>query len=95
MKLGGLEIALFNLGGRFVAVDNRCPHQGGPLCDGIVSGMHVVCPLHGWKFDLESGAPVQASRPGWVMTFPTRVQDGIVLVNIAAGSRIEPEEAAA
>jgi nitrite reductase/ring-hydroxylating ferredoxin subunit len=40
------EIAIFNLGDRFLAVDNRCPHRGGPLCDGIVAGHAVVCPLH-------------------------------------------------
>ncbi len=94
VKLGGVEIALFNLGDRFVAVENQCPHQGGPLCDGIVSGLHVVCPLHGWKFDLESGAPVQASSPNCIATFPTRVNDGVVQVNLAGGSRIEPEETA-
>ncbi len=37
----GREIAIFNLGDRFLAVDNRCPHQSGPLCDGIVAGETV------------------------------------------------------
>ncbi len=92
---GGVEIAIFNLGDRFLAIDNACPHQGGPLCDGIVSGRVVVCPLHGWKFDLETGAPVAASRPGCVAIYPTRVENGVILVNIAAGSRIETEESAA
>lgn len=94
IKLGELELALFNLGGRFAAVENRCPHEGGPLCDGIVSGATVVCPLHGWRFDLETGFAVRASAPARVRTFPTRVEDGIVLV-ATAGDRIEPEEPAA
>jgi nitrite reductase (NADH) small subunit len=42
----GRQIAVFNLGDHFLAVDNRCPHQGGPLSEGIVSGTTVVGPLH-------------------------------------------------
>ena len=60
--IGDGEIAIFNLGDRFVAVDNRCPHQGGPLCDGIVAGDSVVCPLHAWKVNLDTGARRASSR---------------------------------
>lgn len=95
VSIGEVEIAIFNLSGRFLAIENRCPHQGGPLCDGIVSGTAVVCPLHGRRFDLETGLAVRASSPSCVATFPARVEDGIVLVDISAPSRIEPEEAAA
>ena len=55
VTLAGREIAIFNLGDRFLATDNQCPHQGGPLCDGIVAGDSVVCPLHAWKVRLDSG----------------------------------------
>lgn len=95
IALAGRNIAIFNLNGRFVTIENECPHQGGPLCDGIVSGTTVVCPLHGWRFDLDTGLAVRASLPSCVTTFPTRVEDGVVLVDITAGSRIGPEEAAA
>ena len=95
IAVGGKNIAIFNLHGRFLTIENECPHQGGPLCDGIVSGGTVVCPLHGWRFDLETGLAVRASLPACITTFPTRVEDGIVLVNIGAGRRIEPEDAAA
>ena len=54
--IGGREIAIFNLGDRFSPMDNQCPHQSGPLCDGIVAGDAVVCPLHAWKVNLETGA---------------------------------------
>lgn len=94
IRLGRMEIAIFNLGDRFLAIENKCPHQGGPLCDGIVAGTSVVCPLHGWRFDLETGGATRASAPACVTTFPTRVEDGIVLVNAAAGSRIDDQEAA-
>ena len=55
IQVGDREIAVFNLGDRFLAVENRCPHRSGPLADGIVSGTNIVCPLHAWKFSLETG----------------------------------------
>jgi nitrite reductase [NAD(P)H] small subunit len=95
VTIGGFELAIFNLNDRFVTVENRCPHKGGPLCDGIVSGATVVCPLHGRRFDLDTGVAIRASSPSCVMTFPTRVEDGIVLVDIGAGRRMETEQAVA
>jgi nitrite reductase (NADH) small subunit len=51
----GREIALCNVGGKFHAIDNTCPHQGGPLGEGVLEGNHVVCPWHGWRFDVTTG----------------------------------------
>lgn len=83
VRIGNREIAIFNLGHRFLAVDNRCPHRGGPLADGIVSGANVVCPLHAWKFNLETGVGVSAPSQGsCVENFSTRVEDGIVLLEL-------------
>jgi nitrite reductase (NADH) small subunit len=95
VSIAGMELAIFNLGDRFATIENQCPHKGGPLCDGIVSGSVVVCPLHGWRFDLSTGLAVRASLPACVTTFPTRVEDGIILVDVGHASRIEPEEAVA
>ena len=95
VSVAGREIAIFNLGDRFSAIENECPHQGGPLCDGIVSGTTIVCPLHGWRFDLDNGLATRASRPACVAVYPTRVEDGIILIDVDAGRRIEPEDAAA
>ena len=90
--LGDREIALFNLGpstelgagNEFLATDNQCPHKGGPLCDGIVTGTSVVCPLHAWKVNLETG---EVERPSHgkghcVTTYPTRIEDGVVLIRL-------------
>jgi nitrite reductase (NADH) small subunit len=75
----GRQIALFNLGDRFLATENRCPHQGGPLSDGIVTGNLVVCPLHSWKINLETGEAKNSASPvPCVKTYATRVEDGIV-----------------
>ena len=98
--IGDREIALFNLGpsaepgtDRFLATDNQCPHQGGPLCDGIVTGTSVVCPLHAWKVNLASG---QVERPTHgkehcVTTYPARVEDGVVLIGLPAAFASTPE----
>ena len=95
VSLAGQELAIFNIDGCFLTIDNQCPHKGGPLCEGIVSGTTVICPLHGWRFDLESGIASRASLPACVTTYPTRVENGIVLVDVTAGSRIEIEGEAA
>jgi nitrite reductase [NAD(P)H] small subunit len=81
--VGDREIALFNLGGSFLAVDNRCPHRGGPLADGIVAGRSVVCPLHAWKVCLDDGGVQRpADTIACVRTYPTRVDDGIVWIEL-------------
>jgi 3-phenylpropionate/trans-cinnamate dioxygenase ferredoxin component len=56
VEAAGKQIALFNLGGKFYAIDNACKHRGGPLGEGEVDGTSVVCPWHGWEYDIKSGA---------------------------------------
>lgn len=84
--LGDREIAIFHVSdgevSRYYAIDNRCPHKGGPLCDGMVSGKTVVCPLHGQRFDLESGMPVLASQPDAIGTYPVRVENGVIHLSL-------------
>lgn len=92
VKIGQEEIALFNLGDRFAAIDNSCPHQGGPLCDGIVAGHAVVCPLHGWKISLDDGSILKPNVPVCVEVYPTKVENGIVLID-HPGPRAEKSQA--
>ena len=82
VKLGNHEVAIFRLPDKVLAVDNRCPHNLGPLCDGITSGTSVTCPLHGWKIDLESGAVKKPDVPLRVRTYPVRLVDGIIEVEL-------------
>jgi nitrite reductase (NADH) small subunit len=78
-----------------VATDNRCPHKGGPLADGIVSGDSVVCPLHAWRINLIGGA---VDRPAGltecVETYPTFVDNGIIVVGLPA-AQVSKEAGAA
>jgi nitrite reductase (NADH) small subunit len=56
VSVNGREVAVFRRGEEVLAIGNDCPHQGGSLCDGWVEGDIVVCPLHGWEFDMRTGA---------------------------------------
>ena len=92
---GDREIALFNLGDRFLAVESRCPHQGGPLADGIVVGASIVCPLHAWKIDLESGCVERpAASAACIATYPTRVEAGVVMVELPVAAMCRRPKAA-
>ena len=59
---GGRVIALYHVDGRFYALDGVCPHAGGPLGQGVVSGSIVTCPWHGWQFDVTTGRHCLNSR---------------------------------
>jgi nitrite reductase (NADH) small subunit len=74
-------IALFNVDGSFFALDGVCPHQGGPLGKGILSGCIVTCPWHGWQFDVRSGQHQLNSKfihPGYLV----RIEGGGVMVDL-------------
>ena len=90
---GGDDIALFRpAAARVFALVDRCPHKGGPLSQGIVSGDTVTCPLHGWNIQLDSG---QACAPdvGCARRYPVQVRDGGVWLSLApvADSVAAPE----
>jgi len=62
------------------ALDDRCPHRGGPLSQGIVHGSSVTCPLHNWVISLESGQ-AQGADEGGVHTYALRVEAGRILID--------------
>jgi nitrite reductase (NADH) small subunit len=84
VQLGSLDVALFNTGSRILATENRCPHGGGPLADGIVGGSTVTCPMHNWRICLESGQVTKpcGSEKAALQTFAVKVENGIVMLGI-------------
>ncbi len=58
----GRIYALFNVDGVVSAIDGICPHQGGPLADGEIEGTSVICPWHGWRFDVRTGSTPMGPR---------------------------------
>lgn len=82
VQLGTRSVAVFHTGEKVFAIDNFCPHKHGPLGHGPVQGGVVTCPLHGWRFQLETG--ISVSHPGHrVATWPVRVlADGAIEVQV-------------
>ena len=74
-------VAVFNIDGTFYAVDDVCTHDGGGLAGGAVEGDVVICPRHGARFCLRTGAALTPPAYEPVRTYATRVVDGIVEVN--------------
>jgi nitrite reductase (NADH) small subunit len=62
------------------AIDDACPHKGGPLSQGIVHGRSVTCPLHNWVIGIETGA-AQGADSGQVRTYPLQIKDGRILLD--------------
>ena len=87
MKLvehGPLRIGVFNCDGALHAIEDRCTHDDGPLCLGNWDreACTIVCPRHGASFDLRSGRAL--SLPAYLpaRTFPVRIEDGIVMIEV-------------
>lgn len=90
------DIAAFRTGDDAVfALDNRCPHRGGPLSEGIVYGHRVACPLHDWRIELASGEAV-APDEGCTHHYPVTVSAGRVYLQLqpAGASATTSEETA-
>jgi nitrite reductase (NADH) small subunit len=65
------------------ALEDRCPHRGGPLSQGIVHGTSVTCPLHNWVLNLKTGE-AQGADEGRAATLPLKVERGRVLIDLSA-----------
>jgi 3-phenylpropionate/trans-cinnamate dioxygenase ferredoxin subunit len=96
VEVRGREIGLFNVGGEYFALSNRCPHEAGPLCQGKITGIvlsngpgeyHVErpgeflrCPWHGWEFDIRTGQSWCDPKSVKVRSFQVKVEPGEQLV---------------
>jgi nitrite reductase (NADH) small subunit len=81
VDVGGRTLAVFNVAGAFYAIDNTCPHRGGPLGEGDTEGPIVICPWHGWRWDVTTGA--NANNPAVrVACYPVSVEQGGVFVTV-------------
>jgi 3-phenylpropionate/trans-cinnamate dioxygenase ferredoxin subunit len=81
---GSISVGVYNLGGEFYAIEDRCSHDDGPLCEGdfdLETGV-AICPRHGANFDIRSGRALTLPAYEPVETFPVRVEDGIVKVDV-------------
>ena len=74
------EVALFKREGKIYALDNVCPHRGGPLGEGELDGDEIVCPWHAWGFDVKTGKCHTASDIQQPM-FKVKIQGNDILVD--------------
>jgi nitrite reductase (NADH) small subunit len=98
VDVNGKSICVFNVGGELYALQNSCPHAGGPLCAGTIEGtmlpsdphtyvygLHnriIRCPWHGWEIDIATGRPRWTNAPGRARTYPAAIEDGHVVVKL-------------
>lgn len=78
------SIVVFNLDGRYYAVENRCTHEDAELSDGVLEGDEIICPLHGARFSVVTGAVLAPPAYENLRTFPVRVTNGWVEVDAEA-----------
>jgi nitrite reductase/ring-hydroxylating ferredoxin subunit len=78
----GQRIALFNVDGTFYAIDDMCPHAGGPLSEGCVAGDRVTCPWHGADFNLKTGAVCTPPAAEGVRAYKVVVEGDDIKVEI-------------
>ena len=82
VEVQGKEIALFNVGGEYFAIDNMCTHEEASLAEGEISGFEVTCPLHGAKFDVRSGQVLGPPAYDDVTSYPVRVSGADVEIDV-------------
>ena len=84
VRAGLLAVCVYNLGGELFALEDRCSHDDGPLCEGDWDPDEgvVICPRHGANFDIRTGDPLTLPAVEPVDTYPVRVEDGIVKVEL-------------
>ena len=82
VEVNGIEIAIFNLGGSYHAIDNTCTHVGGPLCEGEIAGTEVTCPWHGAVFDVTSGQVLGPPAASNVNRYRVRVEGADIEVEV-------------
>ena len=81
VEAGDKTLAVFNVDGRLYAIDNTCPHRGGPLGDGDLDGTLVTCPWHAWRWDVTTGA--NANSPAVrVGCYPVTVEGADLVVEV-------------
>jgi 3-phenylpropionate/trans-cinnamate dioxygenase ferredoxin subunit len=79
-EIDGALVAVFNVAGQFYAIEDVCTHDGGELAGGAVEGDVVICPRHGARFCLRTGAALTPPAYEPVRTYETRINEGIVEV---------------
>ena len=79
-RVGGKDVAVFNVEGEFYAVQANCTHAGGPLCEGSIWGAIVTCPWHTSEFNVRTGEVVSPPAEHPLVTYPVTVENGMITI---------------
>ncbi len=83
VAVDGRSVGLFLSGERVYALENKCPHAGGPLAEGKLEGLVVECPDHGWKYNVSNGeGRTLLAKPVPARAFRTSVEDGQIWIEV-------------
>ena len=82
VEVEGRKIALFNLEGSYWAIDDTCPHRGGPLSEGEVEREVVTCPWHGSEFNIETGEVLIPPASVGVKSYKVQVEGSIIMIEV-------------
>jgi len=82
VEVSGKKIAIFNVDGKYYAIDNACTHRGGPLAEGGLDGKEVTCPWHGSVFDVTTGEVLGPPAPKPVSRYELRVSGKDIEVEV-------------
>jgi nitrite reductase (NADH) small subunit/3-phenylpropionate/trans-cinnamate dioxygenase ferredoxin subunit len=81
VEVQNIEVALFNLDGQIYAIDNMCQHAGGPLGEGKIKDDVVICPWHGYRYNIKTGRYLKNPDMS-VACYPVQVEDGKIAVSV-------------
>ena len=82
VQSGSLFVGVYRIGEQLFAIEDRCSHDDGPLCEGDRDGFCIECPRHGATFDVRTGDVLSLPATEGVDTFPVTVRDGEVFVDV-------------
>lgn len=82
VDVDGAGVAVFNLGGEYFAIKDVCPHDGGDLAKGNLEGEVIVCPRHGARFSIRTGAVLGPPAYEDIRTYPVRVAQGKLQIEV-------------
>ena len=82
IEVEGKSLVVFNIADQYFAIGDVCSHDDGPVGDGDIEGLNIVCPRHGGEFDVRTGQAVQMPAVVDIPAYPVRVVDGMIQVGI-------------
>ena len=82
VEIEGRQIVIFNIAGQYFSIGDVCSHDDGPVGEGDLEGLNIVCPRHGGEFDVQTGKAVQLPAVVDIPAYPIKVMDGMIHVGI-------------